>query len=80
VERALLGWGATVAAAPQVPVWVVWLVGLVALGHVFSGLRGRRCGVLELPPLLRAGAYTAAVVLLVVFGPGTTKAFIYFQF
>ena len=45
-----------------------------------SGLRDRRCGLLELGPLLRAGAYMAAVVLLVVFGPGATKAFIYFQF
>jgi alginate O-acetyltransferase complex protein AlgI len=79
VERALLGWGAAVAA-PQVPIWVAWLVGVVALGHLFSGLRGRRCGLLELHPLARAGVYTAAVVLLVVFGPGTTKAFIYFQF
>jgi hypothetical protein len=35
---------------------------------------------LELPPLLRAGAYVAAVVLLVAFAPGVTKAFIYFQF
>ena len=59
---------------------LMYLVGLVVLGHLFSGLRERRCGLLELPPLLRAGAYVAAVVLLVAFGPGVTKAFIYFQF
>jgi hypothetical protein len=35
---------------------------------------------LELAPLVRAGAYVAVVVLLIAFGPGSTKAFIYFQF
>jgi hypothetical protein len=62
------------------PVWVPVLVGMVALGHLFSGLRGRRCGLLDLPPLVRSAAYVAAVVLLVAFGPGATRAFIYFQF
>jgi hypothetical protein len=56
------------------------LVGLVAAGHLFSGLRERRCGLLELPPLLLAATYLAAVVLVVAFGPGATRAFIYFQF
>src|SRR5262249_9760708 len=63
-----------------VPAWVPFLVGLVVAGHVFSGLRGRRCGVLTLPPLVRAGSYVAVVMLLIVFGPGSTRAFIYFQF
>jgi alginate O-acetyltransferase complex protein AlgI len=63
-----------------VPVWVPLLVGMVALGHAFSGLRQQRCGLLRLPALVRAAAYIAAVLLLVVFGPGATKAFIYFQF
>jgi hypothetical protein len=53
---------------------------MVALGHIFSGLRNLRCGLLRLPPVLRAAAYVAAVVLIVAFGPGATKAFIYFQF
>ena len=48
------------------PAWVPPLLGLVALGHLFSGLRGRRCGVLALPPLPRAAVYVMAVALLVV--------------
>jgi len=56
------------------------LVGIVALGHLFSGLRERRCGLLDLTPLVRATAYVAAVLLLVTRGPGVTKAFIHFQF
>jgi alginate O-acetyltransferase complex protein AlgI len=80
VERSLVGGGTAASALRWVPVWVPLLVGLVVVGHLFSGLRRRRCGLLELPPLLRAGAYVAAVVLVVAFGPGSTKAFIYFQF
>ncbi len=79
IERAWLGWDEG-GATRWVPAWVPLLVGMVALGHAFSGLRERRCGVLDLPPLLRAAAYVAVVVLLVAFGPGATKAFIYFQF
>jgi alginate O-acetyltransferase complex protein AlgI len=79
LERSLLGWGQA-AGTHWVPAWVPLLVGLVAAGHLFSGLRERRCGLLELPPLLRAAAYLAAVVLVVAFGPGATRAFIYFQF
>jgi alginate O-acetyltransferase complex protein AlgI len=79
IERAWLG-GAGPAGTRWLPAWVPLLVGMVALGHLFSGLRGRRCGLLDLPPLLRSAAYVAAVLLLVAFGPGTTKAFIYFQF
>jgi alginate O-acetyltransferase complex protein AlgI len=78
VERSLAG--GAYAAARWVPVWVPLLVGLVALGHAFSGLRERRCGLLDLPPLVRAAAYVTAVGLIVAFGPGATKAFIYFQF
>jgi hypothetical protein len=79
VQGALLGVG-TVEGMHWVPVWVPVLVGMVAAGHLFSGLREVRCGLLEAPDLVRAAAYTAAVVLLVVFGPGAGKAFIYFQF
>jgi hypothetical protein len=79
VEQALLGGG---LAAPMhwLPAWVPLLLAMVAAGHLFSGLRDRRCGLLDLPPLLRASAYVAALVLLVAFAPGVTKAFIYFQF
>jgi alginate O-acetyltransferase complex protein AlgI len=79
-EAALVGLGGGGLWSEAVPAWVPLLVGLVAFGHLFSGLRGVRCGLLQLPPLARAAAYAAAVALLVVFGPGATKAFIYFQF
>ncbi len=78
VERTFLGGSAS--GVHLVPAWVPALLGLVAVGHLFSGLRGKRCGVLEFWPVPRAAVYVAAVVLLVVLGPGTTKAFIYFQF
>ena len=80
VEQALFDWRSVAAAAHLVPPWVPVLVGMVALGHLFSGLRGRRCGLLDLAPLPRAAVYVAAVALLVVLSPGVTKAFIYFQF
>jgi alginate O-acetyltransferase complex protein AlgI len=80
VEQALLGWGEGTSAARVVPFWVPALVGMVALGHLFSGLRGRRCGLLELAPLPRAAVYVAAVVLLVVLAPGVATPFIYWQF
>ncbi len=79
VERILLG-GAALGTTHLLPAWVPLLVGLVALGHLFSGLQGVRCGVLRLPPLVRAGAYLTAVVLVVVFGSDSTQAFIYFNF
>jgi alginate O-acetyltransferase complex protein AlgI len=62
------------------PVWVPLLVGLVALGHLFSGLWQRECGILELPSLVRAWTYAAIVVAVIVLAPGVGKAFIYFQF
>ena len=80
LEQSLVGQGLTELSTRWVPVWVPLLVGLVVAGHVFSGLRDRLCGVLDLPQELRAAAYTMAVGLLVAFGPGATKAFIYFQF
>jgi alginate O-acetyltransferase complex protein AlgI len=80
VNASLLGASPTTGASRWVPPWVPLLVGLVAAGHAFSGLRDLRCGLLRLPPLLRAASYVAATVLLVAFGPGVTKAFIYFQF
>jgi alginate O-acetyltransferase complex protein AlgI len=80
VEQALTGWSNTIAGVHLVPFWVPVLVGMVALGHLFSGLRDRRCGLLDLPALPRAAVYVTAVALLVVLSPGVTKAFIYFQF
>ncbi len=72
--------GAAVEGRHFVPAWVPLLVGLVALGHLFSGLREVRCRLLLAAPPLRGVAYAAAVALLVVFAPTETKAFIYFQF
>lgn len=68
------------AGLAYVPVWVPALVALVAVGHAFSGLSELRCRLLLAPPVIRATIYVAATVLLVVFGPGVGKAFIYFQF
>jgi alginate O-acetyltransferase complex protein AlgI len=79
LELSMVGWGPA-AGAHWVPAWVPLLVGMVLLGHLLGGLRGRRCGLLDLPPLLRAATYVAAVLLLLAFGPGATKAFIYFAF
>ena len=67
------------SGAIAVPTWAPVLVGMVAVEHLAGGSR-RRLGLLELPALARATVYAAAVALLVVFGPGSTKAFIYFQF
>jgi len=80
VEQALVGWSGLGGATHLVPIWVPALVGMVALGHLLSGLGNRRCGLLELAPLPRAAVYVAAVMLLVVLAPGVSKAFIYFQF
>jgi alginate O-acetyltransferase complex protein AlgI len=70
----LTGWSAAI------PVWVPLLVLLVVVGHLFSGLRNRTCGLLELPSPLRAVAYVGSVVLLVTLSPGVGKTFIYIQF
>ncbi len=79
VQTSLLG-GGPVSGTAEVPFWVPLLVGMVAVGHLWSGLRERRCALLETPGPVRAGAYVAALLLVVVFGPGAVKAFIYFQF
>jgi alginate O-acetyltransferase complex protein AlgI len=79
IEKSLVGLGSA-EGQRWVPVWVPLLVGMVMVGHLFSGLRGLRCAVLELPASLRAAVYVTAVVLLVAFGPGVTNAFFYFRF
>lgn len=79
IEQSLVGLGSADGDA-HLPTWVPLLVGMVVAGHLFSGLRGLRCGLLHCPPLVRAVVYTLAIFLIVVFGPGATKAFIYFQF
>lgn len=80
VQTSLLGGSLTPEAIRWVPTWVPLLIVLVVLGHIFSGLRDLRCGLLRLPPLLRAATYVAATAMLVAFGPGATKKFIYFDF
>ena len=80
MQRSLVGWNAAAAGEHWVPVWVPALVGMVAVGHFLGALRGYGYKLLELAPPVRAAVYVAAVVLLVVFGPWTSKSFIYFQF
>jgi alginate O-acetyltransferase complex protein AlgI len=80
MESALLGMSATAGATHWLPFWAPVLIGMVALGHLASGLRNVRCTLLEMTPLVRAAAYVSVVVLTVICTPGATKAFIYFQF
>ncbi|MDB5308726.1 MAG: putative poly(Beta-D-mannuronate) O-acetylase [Gemmataceae bacterium] len=68
------GWSAAI------PVWVPALLAVVAAGHLFSGLRNRVCGLLELPSPVRAAVYVGAIGLLVTLGPGVGKTFIYLAF
>ena len=49
-------------------------------GHLFSGLRAKVCGLLELPSVVRAAVYAGIVVLLVTLSPGVGKTFIYLAF
>jgi alginate O-acetyltransferase complex protein AlgI len=81
-ERALFGvldsTGASLTS--WLPVWVPVLVALVALGHLVGGLRQGRGEVIRWVPALRATVYVAAIGLLVVLGPWSTRPFIYFQF
>jgi alginate O-acetyltransferase complex protein AlgI len=79
MEHSLVGAGAA-GPAHWAPAWMMLLVGLVAAGHLFSGLQGKRCGLLALPAPMRACVYAATVVLLVTFAPAAAKTFIYFQF
>jgi alginate O-acetyltransferase complex protein AlgI len=78
--RSLFGLDLLAGWSPLVPVWVPLLVLLVVIGHLFSGLRRRECGLIELPPTVRAAVYVGAVVLLVTLTPGVGKTFIYIQF
>jgi alginate O-acetyltransferase complex protein AlgI len=80
LESALLCGVGPAAALRWVPAWMVLLVGMVAVGHLLGGLADRVQSGLELAPPLQAAVYVAALVLVVVFGPGAGKAFIYFQF
>ncbi len=79
MEKALLGLG-TSEGLRMVPLWVPLLIGLVVVGHLYSGLKNVRCQLLLWPEFPRAAVYVMALALIVVFGPGSTKAFIYFQF
>ena len=78
--RSLLGVDVLRAWSAAVPAWVPGLLAMVAVGHLFSGLRKRECGLKELPSGVRAAVYAGVVVLLVTLAPGVTKTFIYIQF
>jgi alginate O-acetyltransferase complex protein AlgI len=77
VQGSLLGGSAR--GMTTIPAAVPLLVGFVALGHWLGGWRGVRA-ILDMPAPVRAGAYVAAVFLVMVLGPDVGKAFIYFQF
>ena len=78
--RSLCGLDLLQTWSAAVPVWVPLLLIPVAFGHLFSGLRAKLCGLLELPSPVRAAVYVAAVVLLVTLSPGVAKSFIYIEF
>jgi alginate O-acetyltransferase complex protein AlgI len=78
--RSLMPTDVLAAWSRSVPVWVPVLVALVLAGHLFSGVRRKVCGLLELPSGVRAAVYVATVALLVVFAPGIGKTFIYIAF
>jgi alginate O-acetyltransferase complex protein AlgI len=81
VTQSLFGWVAAAATGERwLPNWVPLLVGLILAGHLFSGLRDLRCGFLTWRTLPRVAVYLAVVFLVVVFGVGEAKSFIYFQF
>jgi alginate O-acetyltransferase complex protein AlgI len=73
-------WGEETGLHHAAPAWVMLLVALVLAGHLFSGLRARRCGFLTWPSAPRVALYVAVVALVVVFGAGDARPFIYFQF
>jgi D-alanyl-lipoteichoic acid acyltransferase DltB (MBOAT superfamily) len=78
--RSLCGLDLMETWSAAVPVWVPLLLVPVAVGHLFSGLRVKLCGLLEMPSPVRAAVYVAAVVLLVTLSPGVAKSFIYLEF
>jgi hypothetical protein len=56
------------------------LIGATAAGHILSVLP-RRLGYRHaMPAMARGFVYAASVALVVLFGAGAGKAFIYFQF
>jgi alginate O-acetyltransferase complex protein AlgI len=78
--RAMLGIDFVTAWSRTVPIWVPVLIVLGIAGHVLSGLRGKVCSLLEMPPSFRAAVYVGVVVLLVALSPGVGKTFIYLAF
>jgi alginate O-acetyltransferase complex protein AlgI len=79
VTRSLLGIEVSTAVR-WTPLWAMALVGLVLAGHLYSGLRERRCAFLTWPSLPRVALYVGVVALVVVFGASDAQPFIYFQF
>ena len=78
--RSLLAADLWPAWSAAVPVWVPPLVALAVLGHLVGGIRGKVCGLLEMPAGVRAAAYVLAVAALVTLAPGVGKTFIYIAF
>jgi len=78
--RSLLGFDYLETWSRAIPIWVPMLLAVGLVGHAFSGLRSKVCGVLDLPSFARAGVYVGAVVLLVTLSPGVGRTFIYLVF
>ena len=78
--RSLLGFDLVSGWSRAIPIWVPVLLVLAVMGHAFSGLRSKVCGLLELPAFVRASVYVCVVVLLVALSPGVGKTFIYIAF
>ncbi len=76
----LLGFDLVSGWSRAIPIWVPVLLVLAVMGHAFSGLRSKVCGLLELPAFVRASVYVCVVVLLVALSPGVGKSFIYIAF
>ena len=78
--RSLLGFDLVSGWSRAIPIWVPVLLVLAVMGHAFSGLRSKVCGLLELPAFVRAAVYVSVVVVLVALSPGVGKTFIYIAF
>jgi alginate O-acetyltransferase complex protein AlgI len=63
-----------------VPIWVPFLVLLTVLEHVLGWVLSRVGAGRWVMPLPRVAFHVATIVALVVFGPGASRPFIYFQF
>lgn len=79
MEMSMLNPFQATGAEHWIPVWVPLLVGLVLLENAIGTMFERGIA-WNVSPALQACAYTAVVVVVLVFGVENSQAFIYFQF